>query len=313
MENMVYSREKEFTFIKTIIKMMDVSFLALIILFFAETSYYLLILQTGIVEYYHSNLSQIWMIPVGGVLGISTIATLKYRQQVVSIALVVQTILMLTYPHFDAGMLFILGFSSGLIAPYLIYQLHSLTQVVVALALAYLLSTFAITILPEARGVLAIGLSLMALLALQWVVPQKKSKKALLNRGYGEVFLWLVLDATLFELLSRSSVAIWKDERFIVLIAFFHLVGLLLAYKFHNSKYNSVTIMGLFILSYLFFSLNMQYPLAIVYPIVISYYNVMVLKRFMNLSFEQLSFASLGLWMSAGMGLFISLYYNNLI
>lgn len=313
MENMVYSREKEFTFIKTIIKTMDVSFLALIILFFAETSYYLLILQTGIVEYYHSNLSQIWMIPVGGVLGISTIATLKYRQQVVSIALVMQTILMLTYPHFDGGMLFILGFSSGLIAPYLIYQLHSLTQVVVALALAYLLSTFAITILPEARGVLAIGLSLMALLALQWVVPQKKSKKALLNRGYGEVFLWLVLDATLFELLSRSSVAIWKDERFIVLIAFFHLVGLLLAYKFHNSKYNSVTIIGLFILSYLFFNLNMQYPLAIVYPIVISYYNVMVLKRFMNLSFEQLSFASSGLWMSAGMGLFISLYYNNLI
>jgi len=49
MENMVYSREKEFTFIKTIIKTMDVSFLALIILFFAETSYYLLILQTGIV------------------------------------------------------------------------------------------------------------------------------------------------------------------------------------------------------------------------------------------------------------------------
>lgn len=313
MGNMVYSREKEFTFIKTIIKMMDVSFLALIILFFTETSYYLLILQTGIVEYYHSNLSQIWMIPVGGVLGISTIATLKYRQQVVSIALVVQTILMLSYPHFNGGMLFILGFSSGLIAPYLIYQLHSLIQVVVALALAYLLSTFAITILPESRGILALALSLVAFFSFQWVSPQTKSKKAVLNRGYSELFLWLVLDASLFELLSRSSVAIWKNEHFVLLIAFSHLLGLLLAYRFHNSKYNSLTIMGLFILSYLFFSLKMQYPLALVYPIVISYYNVMVLKRFMNLSFEQLSFASLGLWSSAGMGLFVSLYYYNLI
>lgn len=309
MNNILYLSKKEFPLIKTV----NLSFIALIILFFTETSYYLLILQTGIVEYYHSNLAQIWMIPVGGVLGILTIAILKYRHHIVSMALMIQTILMLFYPHFNAGMLFILGFSSGLIAPYLIYQIQSLRQVVVALALAYLFGTFAITIVPEARGVLAMGLSLVALFSFQWVMPQKKSKKAHLNRGYTELFLWLVLDATLFELLSRSSVAIWKDEHFVLLIAFSHLVGLLLAYRFHNSKYNSFAIMGLFILSYLFFMLKMQYPLAIVYPIVISYYNVMVLKRFMNLSFEQLSFASLGLWSSAGMGLFISLYFNHLI
>jgi len=306
MNNILYLR-------KTLIKTIDLSFIALIILFFTETSYYLLVLQTGIVEYYHSNLAQIWMIPMGGVLGISTISILKNRHQIVSMALMVQSILMLFYPHFNGGMLFILGFSSGLIAPYLIYQLNSLLQAVVALGLAYLLGTFAITIVPESRGILAMGLSLVALFSFQWVMPQKKSKKALLNKGYSELFLWLVLDATLFELLSRSSVAIWKDERFVLLIAFFHLVGLLLAYKFHNSKYNSFTIMGLFILSYLFFGLKMQYPLAIVYPIVISYYNVMVLKRFINLSFEQLSLASLGLWISAGMGLFISLYFNHLI
>jgi len=87
MNNIFYLRKKELPLITTV----NLSFIALIILFFTETSYYLLILQTGIVEYYHSNLAQIWMIPVDGVLGILTIAILKYRQHIVSMALLRNT------------------------------------------------------------------------------------------------------------------------------------------------------------------------------------------------------------------------------
>lgn len=179
--------------------------------------------------------------------------------------------------------------------------------------MAYILGTSGITIAAADRGLLAMGLSLIAFVSLLWVTPIMQHKKAGIDRSFAELFLWLVLDATLFELLSRSSVAIWKDERFVLIITLSHLIGLLLAYKFHASKYNSMVIMGLFILSYLCFGLDWQYPLSVLYPIVISYYNVMVLKRFMTLSFESLSLVSLGLWISAGMGLSISLYYYNLI
>ena len=68
-------------------------------------------------------------------------------------------------------MLFLLRFLSGLVAPYLIFQLRSLNEIVVILALAYLLGTFAINIAPEQRGELAIVLSLVALFASYFVVP----------------------------------------------------------------------------------------------------------------------------------------------
>ena len=287
---------------------------AFITLFFTETSYYLLILQTGIIDYFHSDMSKIWMIPVGGVLGILTMAKLNSRAVVVSIALFFQTLLMFFYPTFNGFMLFALGFLSGLIAPYLIFQLRSLTQIVVILGLAYFLGTFAIHILPENRGALAIILSIVALFSSYFVVPitQKETKNIALKTYLG-IFVWLVLDATLFETLSRSSVGIWKHEEFTVMIALFHMVGLYIGYKLISFKHNNIAILTLFALSYLFFAFNLSYLLAIVYPIVISYYNVIILKHFMQLSFEHLTLVSLSLWMSAGIGLSMALIFHNLI
>ena len=287
--------------------------LAFILLFFTETSYYLLILQTGIVDYFHSNITQIWMIPLGGVLGILSILKIQNRSMVVSIALAFQTLLMFLYPHFNGYMLFLLGFLSGLVAPYLIFQLRSLNEIVVILALAYLLGTFAINIVSEQRGELAIVLSLVALFASYFVVPISKEGEKVVLKPYLSIFLWLVLDATLFETLARSSEHIWANEHFTLLISLSHLVGLLVGYLFVEYKQNNRLILSLFALSYLLFWFNQPYLLAIVYPIVISYYNVIILKQFMTLSFEHLTLVSVSLWVSSGMGLFLALVFHHLI
>jgi len=301
--NILFVKEKEATFVN-----INFTTLAFITLFFMETSYYLLILQTGIVEYFNSEISIIWVIPVGGVLGIFTMSKIKHRSIVVSISLFFQTLLMFFYPNFNSLMLFILGFLSGLIAPYLIYQLKSLNQIVIVLGLSYILGTFAINIIPENRGLLAIILSTIALFSSYFVVPvTEKEKKSISSINYSEIFIWLVLDATLFETLSRSGVGIWKHEEFTMLIAISHIVGLYIGYHLVKFKYNNLVILTLFAISYIFFALNLPYLLAIVYPIVISYYNVIILKYFMSLLFEELTLVSLSLWISSGIGLSIAL------
>lgn len=73
METSLFSKQKTLNLSKAV----DLSAIAVIFLFFSETSYYLLILQTGIVDYFHSNFAQIWMIPTGGILGILTISKVK--------------------------------------------------------------------------------------------------------------------------------------------------------------------------------------------------------------------------------------------
>jgi len=239
---------------------------------------------------------------------------LNRRSTVVSVALFFQTLLMFFYPNFNGFMLFALGFLSGLVAPYLIFQLKSLYQIVIVLGLAYLLGTFAIHILPEDRGDLAIFLSTIALFSSYFVIPSlDKYSQKLFSRKYFFIFVWLVLDATLFEILARSSGAIWKDESMTLIIATFHIVGLFIGYKLVNFRYNNALILALFAISYLLFAFNLSTLLAIVYPIVISYYNVIILKEFMTLSFEHLTLVSLSLWVSAGMGLSMALIFHNLI
>lgn len=290
------------------------SMFAFIILFFTETSYYLLILQTGIVDYFHADISHIWMIPVGGVLGILTIAKLQHRSTIVIVALLFQTFFMFFYPAFNPLMLFILGYLSGLVAPYLIYHLKSVEQVLVILGLSYLLGTVAIAIVPQNRGTLAVVLSLLAVSSAYFVKENRIVKKpqSLELKTYGQIFIWLVLDASLFGMLTNSNIAIWGDTHYMLVIVFFHGFGLYLGYKLYHYRFNPQLIMGLFILSYVLFWIQKSYLLAIVYPIVISYYNVIILKHFMRLSFGQLALASLSLWVSAGVGLLITLLYLQL-
>ena len=177
--------------------------------------------------------------------------------------------------------------------------------------MAYLLGTFAVTIPAEQRGLLAIILSMLALFSSYFIIPinQKKRQRTSI-KPFIMIFIWLVLDATLFETLARSHHVIWANDTFTFRIALFHLVGLYMGYKLSNYRHNSPIVLTLFFLSYLFFAFNLSSLLVIVYPTVISYYNVLILKRFMTLSFEQLTLVSLSLWMSAGMGLSLALLFH---
>ena len=65
--------------------------IAFFFLFASEFTFYLLILQTGIVEYHHSMMTEIWMVPVGGILGIiASVFLYKDRQWLIPFLLFLQ-------------------------------------------------------------------------------------------------------------------------------------------------------------------------------------------------------------------------------
>ena len=284
-------------------------------MFFAETTYYLLILQTGIVEFYNSDMGSLWTIPIGGVLGILLTSKLKnYQHKILSISLFLQIILISFYPDFNLIYLFFLGLLSGLIAPILIYQIKNFKTVFIVLSLSYVVGTFGVMIPAEDRLFMALVLSVLAFLSSLFidVINKKPDTKRMDVSGFMIIFLWLLLDSTLFESLARDILTIWKNSNFVWIIASSHLAGLALAYKLHNHKSVNFLIIGLFVLSYLFYALEQQYLLAVVYPIVISFYNVIILKRFIQLPFLWLCFGAIGLWVSAGIGLFTAIQHLNI-
>lgn len=280
-----------------------------IIMFFAETTYYLLILQTGIVEFYNSDMQVLWMIPVGGVIGIILTFILKnYQNKILSISLFLQIFLVSFYPDFSHLTLFLLGLLSGLIAPILIYQISNFKTIFIILSLSYVAGTFGTMIEAGDRFYIAIALSLLAFLASIFVDSKDKDDTKLIPLvDFVVIFSWLLLDSTLFESLSRDTLTIWKNSEFVWIIALSHVAGLALAYKLHNYKNVNYLIIVLFALSYLFYTLELQYPLSVIYPVVISFYNVIILKRFIQLPFLWLCFGAIGLWVSAGTGLLIAL------
>ena len=70
--------------------------------------------------------------------------------------------------------------------------------------------------------------------------------------------------------------------------------------------------MTLFAASYLFYFLREGYILSIVYPFVISYYNVVILQTIAKKDFRVITFYMIFIgWMASGAGLFVAL--SNLI
>ena len=95
----------------------------LILIFFiaSELCYYLLIAQTGIVEYFSSNLFLIAPLPVGGVIGSLLISYINVKNKV-TLFLIAQLILSFIYPNYNFLTLFILGFIVGSMAPRVINE-----------------------------------------------------------------------------------------------------------------------------------------------------------------------------------------------
>lgn len=284
---------------------------AFLFLFASEFTYYLLILQTGIVEYHHSLMEEIWIIPVGGILGIIlSIAAHKERQWLIPSLLLIQLILSFDYAHAGVLELFVLGLISGLTAPMLIARIDHFWMVIAALALSYSYGTYYFDVPAQDRTGIAVFLSLVAFTtSLFSQMKQTKSQTTQMTLfGAGTIFLWLLLDASLFETLSRNDMMkIWGEGSFTYSIIASHILGLVAAYKARDWKHTEVFLLGLFTVTYLVYSIDWQWGLGVVYPFVISYYNVIILKELMRLSYVLLAVMALSLWMASGSGLMIAL------
>lgn len=290
----------------------------LILIFFiaCELCYYLLIAQTGVVEYFSSNLFLIAPLPIGGVIGSLLVSYIKidFRNKI-SAFLTIQLIMSFLYPNFNMLTLFILGFAVGSLAPLIVNEIKKATllELGLALSVSYVTGTLLFNYEVEGRGIIAITLTTITLLASRFLPTNEPIKKSNQEFPLLMMVLWVFLDSALFESLSRDiTISIWRDG-FTFQIALFHVIGVFCALFFKIEKnQKSLFILTLFAASYLFYFLREGYILSIVYPFVISYYNVVILQTIAKKDFRIITFYMIFIgWMASGAGLFVAL--SNLI
>ena len=290
----------------------------LILIFFiaCELCYYLLIAQTGVVEYFSSNLFLIAPLPIGGVIGSLLVSYIKidFRNKI-SLFLTIQLIMSFLYPNFNMLTLFILGFAVGSLAPLIINEIKKATllELGLALSVSYVTGTLLFNYEVEGRGIIAITLTTITLLASRFLPTNEPIKKSNQEFPLLMMVLWVFLDSALFESLSRDiTISIWRDG-FTFQIALFHVIGVFCALYFKIEKnQKSLFILTLFAASYLFYFLREGFILSIVYPFVISYYNVVILQTIAKKDFKTITFYMIFIgWMASGAGLFVAL--SNLI
>ncbi|WP_417325758.1 hypothetical protein [Halarcobacter sp.] len=288
--------------------------LALVFFIAFELCYYLLIAQTGIVEHLASNIFVIAPLPIGGVIGsiLSFYIKTSNKNKIFSF-LLLQLAVSFFYPNLNALLLFILGISVGALAPLLINELKKASNIQLgfALAISYALGTFLFTYDASKRGSIAIVFTIIALLSSLFL--NQKEHKDLSNNNYSYslfvMVLWIFLDSTLFETLSRDlSTSIWRDG-FTLEIIIFHLIGVVSAFYIKMEKtQKELLILTLFALSYLFYFLHEGFILSLVYPFVISFYNVVILQTIVKKDLKTLGIYMVFIgWAASGAGLFVAL------
>lgn len=286
----------------------------LILIFFiaSELCYYLLIAQTGVVEYFSSNLFLIAPLPIGGIIGSLLVSYIKIDfKNKISLFLTIQLIMSCLYPNFNMLTLFILGFAVGSLAPLIINEIKKTTllELGLALSVSYVTGTLLFNYEVEARGIIAITLTTITLIASRFLPTNEPIKKSNQEFALLMMVLWVFLDSALFESLSRDiTISIWRDG-FTFQIALFHIIGVFSALFFKIEKnQKSLFILTLFAASYLFYFLREGFILSIVYPFVISYYNVVILQTIAKKDFKTITFYMIAIgWMASGAGLFVAI------
>lgn len=293
--------------------------IALIILLGFELSYYLLVVQTGIVAHYNSDLITLFPMFAGGVLGtvLSGVPWGKIDNPIhkIIIALIIQLLLSSTYPDYNILPLAVLGIAVGLVAPLGIYLFKAKQQkeLLFALAIAYTIGTYSFTSAVDDRLWMAVFFSLMALFSAiilrNYKVETDSKVVSHSFISYTPLMLWILLDSNLFETLSRNeALDIWSHQTFIIIV--FHLLGLVTACFISMSKMKQhLFISVLFIGSYALAYFEFTYALAILYPFTISYYNVIVFTTLsQEMSLSKLAFMMIFVaWIASGLGLTIAL------
>ncbi len=293
----------------------------LILFIFSELSFYLLIAQTGVVELFHSDLSLIAYLPIGGVIGtlLSAFVHLPTRTKTY-IFFFLQAFVAMMYPNLHPILLFILGIAVGGLSPLLINALKngSKYDFIIALTASYLLGTLLFTSDVAQRGSLAIILTFFAIFgyAFQTIMTKKLNLSFQKNYFSYPLFMmmsWVFFDSSLFETLSRSQdMAIWRGG-YSYEIMFFHALGILAAFTFRLKRNGQISfIFSLFFISYLFYFAKEPLLLSIVYPFVISYYNIILLQSLIKIK----DLKTIGIfmvwigWVASGLGLMVALTHT---
>lgn len=306
----------------------------LVIVLSSQLLYYLLIAQTGVVGAFNSHIHDLYTLPIGGVAG--SILSALWRHHGVKMELCflfgVQIMISWFYPDYSLGMLLVLGFVVGYTTPLLLYIFRSQgkLQLALGLAISYTVGTALYTYPFTQRGDIAILFPLISIIALRYTHLQStlyREKKPFHWPTLGIMMLWIFADSALFETLSRSGdMDIWSRYPFVIIT--FHLAGVFLAYRYGGELMRQTRVIWiLFVFSYLFYWVKEPIVLAVVYPIVISYYNVLlfqVLIRLADIRLIGLSMVGVGwvatsaanavalehqLWIAAGILVFAGLMY----
>ncbi len=263
---------------------------ALVIVLSSQLLYYLLITQTGVVGAFDSHIHDLFTLPIGGVIGALMSAFWRHHaiRQELCFLFGVQMIISWFYPNYSLGMLLTLGFVVGYTTPLLLYIFGSQSRLHLALGLsiAYAIGTAFYTYPYAERDVIAVILPLVSVVALRFSrLPRISAPetKRFDWQSVGVMMLWIFADSALFETLSRSGeMDIWSE--YTVLIVTSHLFGVYLAYRYgHELLSQTRVIWMLFAVSYLLYWSQEPILLSIAYPVVISYYNVLLFQKLISM------------------------------
>ncbi|HEX5328710.1 hypothetical protein [Sulfuricurvum sp.] len=262
----------------------------LVLVLSSQLLYYLLIAQTGVVGAFDSHIHDLYTLPIGGIIGSLLSALWRHLDLKMELMFLfgVQIVISWFYPNYSLGVLLTLGFVVGYTTPILIYIFSSQgkAQLALGLAISYAIGTALYTYPFEERRVIALVLPLISIIALYFfdlkrliVIKYKKFPW----RIVAIMMLWIFADSALFETLSRSGgMDIWSEYTWVIIVS--HLIGVYGAYHFGDELIKQIPlVLGLFVVSYLFYWLEIPLALAIVYPVVISYYNVLLFHKLMQL------------------------------
>lgn len=293
--------------------------LALVLLLGFELCYYLLIVQTGVAQHYNSDMVTLFPMFAGGVAGtiLGGFSWGRVSNPIYKIiaALLLQLLLSFFYPNYNAFTLVLLGLSVGVMAPLGIYlfKAKQRKELLLALGIAYTIGTYFFTYDAEGRVYMAAVFTIIALLSAfvlkSYTVETEAKEVSHPYLRYMPLMLWIFLDSNLFETISRhQGIDIWREYTFTIIA--FHLLGLVGAYFINMSIIKKhLLIASLFAISYSLSYLEEPLFLAVFYPFVISYYNVVVFTTLSKeMKIKKLAFMMVFVgWIASGLGLGVAL------
>jgi hypothetical protein len=282
----------------------------------SQLLYYLLIAQTGVVGAFDSHIHDLYPLPIGGIVGAILCAYWKHHGIKTELYFLFGAQVMVSwfYPNYSLGMIFVLGFIVGYTTPLLLFAFREqgYAKLSLGLAIAYAVGTALYTYPYESRGSIAIVLPVISIAALYFSAlgdMRARKEPPLSWTMIAMMMIWIFADSALFETLSRSGVMdIWSQHTLLIIVS--HVLGVRLAYLYGKPLMRSGwTIVGLFFGSYAAYYTQQPLLLAVIYPIAISYYNVLVFRELTQMkSVRAISIAMIGVgWVAATTANFIAL------